>query len=75
MKMPKHRANVYIVERTVVGTGQWGYTCAKQTVVGAFNTLQGAEDFAGACAQEFRERGFDEDDFVFDVKLTAYYDQ
>ena len=74
MKMPKHRANVYLVERTVIDEGV-GYSCWKQTVVGAFNTLHGAEDFAGACAQEFRERGFDDDDFVFDVKLTAYYDQ
>ena len=80
MKLPKHRANVYLVERHVIDEGRNSdntllYSCWKTTTVGVFNTLQGAEDFAGACAQEFRERGYDDDDYTFDVKLTAYYDQ
>lgn len=66
MKLPKHRTNVYTVERAVLGN---------YAVVGVFATLEGASNFAGACEQDFKERGFTEDDFVFDVKLSTYYDE
>lgn len=69
MKLPKHRANVYIVERRILNAATISYT-----VVGVFPTAEGADNFAGACSQEFRERGFSDDDFVFSVVLSTYYD-
>lgn len=69
MKLPKHRANVYIVERRVLNN-----TTVNYAVVGVFPTPEGADYFKGACEQEFRERGFTDDDFTFSVVLGTYYD-
>ena len=70
MKLPKHRANVYVVERRILNpTATVSYS-----VVGVFPTAEGADHFAGACAQDFRDRGFSDDDFTFSVVLSTYYD-
>jgi hypothetical protein len=69
MKLPKHRANVYLVERRVLNNTVVSYAC-----VGIFPTHEGADYFKAACEQEFRERGFDDDDFTFAVVLSTYYD-
>jgi hypothetical protein len=69
MKLPKHRANIYVVERRILNAAAINYS-----IVGVFPTAEGADDFAGACAQDFRERGFSDDDFTFSVVLSTYYD-
>jgi hypothetical protein len=69
MKLPKHRANVYLVERRVLSS-----TVVSYAVVGVFPTPEGADHFKGACEQEFRDRGFNDDDFTFSVVLGTYYD-
>jgi excinuclease UvrABC ATPase subunit len=43
------------------------------TVVGVFDNPVGADNFAEACAQDFRDRGFTDDDFSFEVQMTTYY--
>lgn len=43
-------------------------------VVGIFPTSSGADEFAGACTQDFYDRGFTDDDFSFEVQMTTYYD-
>ena len=69
MKLPKHRANIYVVERRILNSAAINYA-----VVGVFPTAEGADHFKGACEQEFRERGFSDDDFTFSVVLSTYYD-
>jgi hypothetical protein len=69
MKFPKHRANVYVVERRVLNV-----TVVSYAVVGVFPTAEGADHFKGACEQDFRDRGFSDDDFTFTVVLSTYYD-
>lgn len=76
MKLPKHRANVFLVERNMVTPeeyylGKWTST----VVVGVFATHEGAEDFAGACTQEFIEKGYDSAMYSFETKMSTYYDQ
>lgn len=66
MKFPKHRANCFVVMRYVQGTDA--------TAVGVFPTSEGADHFAGACAQEWLEKGFNEDEYLFQVHLVTYYD-
>jgi hypothetical protein len=43
-------------------------------VVGVFPTPEGADEFAGACKQQFIEKGFSEDDFTFTTIMSTYYD-
>ena len=69
MKLPRHRTNVYLVERRVLNN-----TVVSYAVVGVFPTAEGADHFKGACEQDFRDRGFDEGDFTFSVVLSTYYD-
>jgi hypothetical protein len=69
MKLPKHRANVYVVERRVLND-----TVVSFATVGVFPTAEGADHFKGACEQDFRDRGFSDDDFTFSVVLGTYYD-
>lgn len=66
MKFPKHRANCFYVMRYT--------TTSPAAVVGVFPTNSGADEFAGACAQDFYDRGFTDDDFSFEVQMTTYYD-
>lgn len=69
MKFPKHRANVFLVERMVLHNEVYTYS-----VVGVFPTLEAADEFAGTCKQDFIERGFSENDFIFKVAMSTYYD-
>ena len=66
MRFPKHRANCYLVMRYV--------TTAPASVVGVFPNPEAADNFAEACAQDFRDRGFTDDDFSFEVQMSTYYD-
>jgi hypothetical protein len=69
MKKLKNRGNLYLVQRLLFHEGFPSYC-----VVGCFSTLEGADAYMGACYQEFLEKGFDEDDVVFSVVLSSYYD-
>jgi hypothetical protein len=46
----------------------------RSVVMGVFPTDTGADEFAGACTQEFIEKGFNKDEFHFEVQMTTYYD-
>ena len=71
MKLPKHRANVFLVERRILDADGLHHN---YTVVGVFPTVEGADEYAGACKQNFIERGYVEDDFTFSVIMSTYYD-
>jgi hypothetical protein len=62
MKFPKNRANVYVVMRM-------GAT--DQTVCGVFANYDDAEDFAGACKQEWYEKTGTK--LKFEVVLSTFY--
>lgn len=66
MKFPKHRANCFLVMRYI--------NQHSAVVVGVFPTDSGADEFAGACTQEYLERGFTPAEFSFEVQMTTYYD-
>jgi hypothetical protein len=68
MKFPKHRANCFLVERRILDK------VVSYAVVGVFPTPEGADEYAEACAQSFKDRGFSDDDYVFSVKMSTYYD-
>lgn len=62
MKFPKNRANIYVVIRL---------DAVDQTVCGVFSEYDDAEDFAGACKQEWLEKTGTK--LHFDVVLSTYY--
>lgn len=64
MKFPKHRTNIFVVQRTF----------PTDAICGVFLSLDGADDFKGECEQSFRDRGFTDDDFNFEVVLSTYYE-
>lgn len=67
MKFPKHRANLYLVER-------WTYENNATVIVGAFDNIVAADNFKDACYQEWMDRDL-QDEVVFNVILTTYYDE
>lgn len=71
MKFPKHRANLFLVER-------WTYANGATTIVGGFPEPDAAENYAEACRQEWRDKGYGEDidegRVVFNVAMTTFYD-
>lgn len=70
MKFPKHRANCFAVERRLITAGVPSYA-----VCGVFPTPEGADAFAGACQQEFLERGYNPNDYSFYPVMTTFYDE
>lgn len=63
MKLPKNRDSVYLVVRTD----------AKGVVpIAAFRTMDSADEYSGACEQEFIDRNIDEYDFK--TLAVIYYD-
>lgn len=69
MKFPKHRANLYLVER-------WTYENNATVIVGAFDNIVAADNFRDACYQEWMDKDLMEpgkEDVVFNVVLTTYY--
>lgn len=68
MKFPKHRANVFLVERMSADPAVLPVVC------GVFPTYDGASDFAGACKQDFIDRGFQDSGYSFQVYMSTYYD-
>jgi len=63
MKYPKHRANIYLVQRELDGV-----------VCGAFSTSEGADEFKGACEQDIQDKRLSTDFFKFYVSLGTYYE-
>jgi hypothetical protein len=70
MRFPKHRADMFLVER-------WNRANSATTVVGAFPTLENAVEFKEACEQEWVDKGGEAElvvgDTVFNVALTTFY--
>jgi hypothetical protein len=44
------------------------------TVVGVFPTTEGADEFKGACEQEFVDKGVGAEHYDFCVTPSTYYD-
>lgn len=65
--MIKNRDNIYLVERQALQTNH-------TAIVAAFGNSDAAYEYADNCAQEFIDRGF-EDEFSFNVVVTTYYDE
>jgi hypothetical protein len=71
IKLPKHRANLFLVER-------WSYENDATVIVGGFSEPQAAEEYKDACAQDLRDRGYgeqlDKGELIFNVVMTTYYE-
>jgi hypothetical protein len=68
MKYPKHRSNLYLVER-------WTRANSATVLVGAFSSIVAADNFKEECEQEWKDRGLSgEEEVIFNVVLTTYYD-
>lgn len=63
----KNRDNLFLVERRAIQTNY-------NVIVGAFSNSVDAQNYADACAQQFIDKGL-EDEFSFDVIITTYYDE
>lgn len=74
MKFPKHRADLFLVERTV----EYMEDEFKTIVIGGFPTSEAADAYKEACEQDMIDKGFgsllDNGIFEFNVTLTTYYD-
>ena len=64
MKFPKNRANVYVIVRS-------DRSNVFDAIVGVFANYDDAEDFAGACQQEWLEKT--KQKLKFEVKLSTFY--
>lgn len=75
MKFPKHRTNMFIVMRETYYNSDIVYDQLKDAVpVGVFANVADADNFRGACEQEFKEKGFDTKDYYFSVVMSTYYE-
>ena len=63
----KNRDSIYLVERSAVQTNH-------TAILAAFNNSVDAQNYADNCAQEFIDRGF-EDEFAFNVIVTTFYEE
>lgn len=64
----KNRGNLFVVIRHDL-QGSWN----SSTACAAFADLDDADDYKGACEQEWRERVGDLEGVDFDIQLTTYY--
>ena len=70
MKFPKSRESVFVVVRmTLDVTGAW----ANPVICGVFPHYNDATDYAGACYQEWIDKGAPIEHVNFDVQLTTFY--
>ena len=65
MKFPKNKDNLFLVYRI-------NSLDLTETPIAAFRTLEGADNYAGACQQDLLDRGWTE--FSFAVASLVYYD-
>lgn len=70
MKFPKNRASLYIVVRRDDWDGDFGGTTS---LLGGFADFDEAENYKGACAQEWLERVGRSDGIGFYIELTTFY--
>lgn len=70
MRYPKHRATCYLVERVLYFSNGDSFT-----IVGVFLTPEGADDFKGACIQEFIDKGVGEEHYDFSIVPSTYYSE
>lgn len=66
MKLPKNKTNVYAVVR-------YGGSLLPVALIGVFANNEDADDFAGACKQEWIDKGLSDVDVSFRVELTTFY--
>jgi hypothetical protein len=67
MKMPKNRANCYVVSRY-----SYAETDHATPVVGVFAHFDDADDYASACQQEMKDKiGYE--GYGFKVDLSTFY--
>ncbi len=66
MKLPKTKTGLWVVGRYETGSNDG-------VPVGIFLTEEGADDYAGSCEQEFKDKGILL--FVFRTTYVMYYDQ
>jgi hypothetical protein len=64
MRLPKTRDTIYLVVRLAPDD---------TTPIAAFRTPDRADEYAGACTQEFEERGYL--NVFFEVQAVIYYDE
>ena len=62
MKLPKNKANLFLVERLK----------PNRVVIACFSNLERAEDYAKQCEQQMIDSGWEEFD-LFTVTITPYY--
>ncbi len=75
MKIPKHRGDMFVVMRETYNESPIIYDDLKDAVpVGVFLSWEAAQDFRGACEQEFKEKGFEWMDYNFSIKLSTFYE-
>ncbi len=66
MKLPKTKTGLWVVERSLIGH-------LAGIPAGIFLTEEGANDYAGSCEQEFKDRNIDS--YRFHVTYVMYYAQ
>ena len=66
MKLPKTKTGLFLVSRTELETNF-------SVPIGIFVTLEAAEDYAGACQQEFTDSGISQYDFL--VSYVTFYNE
>jgi hypothetical protein len=66
MKLPKNKSSVYAVVR-------YSNSLLPSTLIGVFLSLEAADNFAGACKQEWIDKGLFEENGIFGVELTTFY--
>lgn len=72
-KLPKNRATVFVVIRTVDMQVGFQHVKIQPTVVGVYFSLSRAEEIAGRYKQEMDDKGFT--GINFEVMASAFYDE
>lgn len=75
--MPKNRSTLYTVVREELreSRGRSDNAYSISAIVGTFVTLRRAEEVAAGGHQTFIDAGADEDQFIFTVHPTTFYDE
>ena len=73
MKFPKNRANVFVVVRE--DTDEFRLQLLNTAILGVFGSLEDADNYKGACEQEWNEKMGDRivDPTIFEVRMTTFY--
>ena len=66
MKLPKNKSSVYAVVR-------YSGNLLPSVIIGVFLSMEAADNFAGACKQEWLDKGLFEANGIFGVELTTFY--